>query len=189
AKDGAFANGFYDFRFILWNAEVGGSQVGNILIREDLPVIEGFFTVTLDFGASVLDGNPRYLEVAVRDGSSTGIYTVLSPRQMLTATPYASYAARAPWSGLINVPSGLDDGDDDTLAELACTNNQIAKWNGRAWACAADKDTTYTVGDTTLNLIGNQFSVNTSLIPSPSTCRSVKGKCEDHARIAGIVLR
>lgn len=29
-------------------------------------------------------------------------------------------------------------GGADTLAGLSCNNNEIAKWNGSAWACAAD---------------------------------------------------
>ncbi len=29
-------------------------------------------------------------------------------------------------------------GGFDTLASLSCANNEIAKWNGTAWACAAD---------------------------------------------------
>jgi hypothetical protein len=31
---------------------------------------------------------------------------------------------------------------DDTLSGLSCDEGQIAKWNGSAWACAADVDTT-----------------------------------------------
>ena len=27
---------------------------------------------------------------------------------------------------------------EDTLADLSCSNNQIPKWNGTVWACAAD---------------------------------------------------
>ncbi|NQV12684.1 MAG: hypothetical protein HQ530_00070 [Parcubacteria group bacterium] len=30
--------------------------------------------------------------------------------------------------------------DNDTVASLSCSNNQIAKWNGTAWACAADEN-------------------------------------------------
>jgi hypothetical protein len=31
--------------------------------------------------------------------------------------------------------------DADTLAALGCSTSQVAKWNGTAWACAADLDT------------------------------------------------
>ncbi|MBN1582421.1 MAG: hypothetical protein JXA89_17065 [Anaerolineae bacterium] len=164
AEEGAFANGVYDFRFILYDAEVGGSQAGTIVTQNDLTVIEGLFTVVLDFGPGALNGDARYLEIAVREGSSTGNYTTLSPRQQLAATPYASYAASAPWSGLTNVPSGLNDGDDDSLGELACAGSQVAKWNGTTWICADDDNgITYDAG-TGLSLDGSTFNVVTSVI-------------------------
>ncbi len=42
------------------------------------------------------------------------------------------------WNNLANVPAGLNDGDDDVLGGLSCSNGEIAKWNGSAWACASD---------------------------------------------------
>ena len=48
---GSPANGDYDFQFILYTAEIGGSQVGPVLYGDDVQVIDGFFTVYLDFGA------------------------------------------------------------------------------------------------------------------------------------------
>lgn len=42
-------------------------------------------------------------------------------------------------------------------ASLSCSTNQIAKWNGSAWACAADSNTTYTAG-MGLNLAGTTFN-------------------------------
>ena len=86
---GSPANGSYDFRFILYDDAVGGSQVGGIVTVDDHTVIEGLFTVLLDFGSSAFTGDARYLEVAVRPGASTGDYSILSPRQALTAAPYA----------------------------------------------------------------------------------------------------
>jgi hypothetical protein len=54
-------------------------------------VLGGVFTASVDFGA-VFDGWPRWLEIAVRPGVSVGDFTVLNPRQPLTAAPYALYA-------------------------------------------------------------------------------------------------
>ncbi len=34
--------------------------------------------------------------------------------------------------------------DNDTLRDLSCTTNQLAKWNGSAWSCANDIDTVLT---------------------------------------------
>jgi hypothetical protein len=78
---GAPATGAYDFRFILYNADAGGSQVGTTLTADDVVVTAGAFTVVLDFGSNIFDGQARWLELAVRPGASTGFYTVLSPRQ------------------------------------------------------------------------------------------------------------
>ncbi|MES4792658.1 MAG: hypothetical protein C4321_06410, partial [Chloroflexota bacterium] len=83
---GSPANGTYDLRFILYDAETGGAQVGSIVTKDDVPVANGLFSVELDFGANAFRGDARWLEIAVRPGSSTGAYTVLSPRQPVSPT-------------------------------------------------------------------------------------------------------
>lgn len=82
------ADGEYDFRFTLYDAASDGSQVGSPVTLNDVQVTDGYFTVELDFG-DVFDGTALWLEVEVRPGDSTGSYTPLSPRQPLTAAPYA----------------------------------------------------------------------------------------------------
>lgn len=89
ADGGSPANGSYDFLFSPFDAASGGLQVANSQIREDVAVVDGFFTVTLDFGTGLFEGDARWLEVDVRPGASTGSYTTLSPRTLLTAVPYA----------------------------------------------------------------------------------------------------
>ena len=42
------------------------------------------------------------------------------------------------FADLDNVPAGLDDGDDDTLAGLSCTAGELAGWNGSVWGCVSD---------------------------------------------------
>jgi hypothetical protein len=134
------ANGSYDFIFDLYDSETTGSLVDSIAL-EDQTVVEGLFTVVLDYG-DVFDGTALWLEIRVRPGDSTDAYTTLEPRQGLSATPYASYATKAgevPWGGISQVPLGFeDDIDNDTLGDLICDNNQIAKWNDAAWTCALD---------------------------------------------------
>lgn len=85
---GGPANGAYDFQFILYDAGVDGAQVGPVVTADDVDVSAGRFTVTLDFGP-VFGGDALWLEIAVRAGDSTAAYTILSPRQPLTAAPYA----------------------------------------------------------------------------------------------------
>lgn len=96
---GSPAAGAYDFRFILYDDGVAGSQVGPVATVNDLAVSGGIFTTQLDFGAAAFDGAARWVEVQVRAGASSGSYTVLSPRQPVTATPYALYAKNIPLAG------------------------------------------------------------------------------------------
>jgi hypothetical protein len=86
---GSPANGTYDLQFRLFDALVGGNQVGTTLIREDVTVSGGIFSVTLDFGGMAFPGANRFLEIGVRSGASTGAFTILSPPQAMTSTPYA----------------------------------------------------------------------------------------------------
>ncbi len=156
---GSPADGVYDFRFTLYDAETEGEPVGEPVVVEDQEVTDGYFTMALDFGP-VFDGRALWLEVEVRPGTSTGPYSALLPRQPLTAAPYAQYAAAAPWSGLNDVPEGFADGVDndtqyaagagltlsDTVFSLRqpyrlpqnCANGQIPEWNGMAWTCGND---------------------------------------------------
>ena len=59
--------------------------------------------------------------------------------------------------GSVDLSPYLDDTDTDTLASLSCGLNQIPKWNGSAWACAADVDTDTDTQD--LSLAGNTLSL------------------------------
>src|SRR5688572_23024492 len=61
---GGPANGTYDLRFILFDAESGGAQVGSTVEKADVAVENGLFTTELDFGAPAFDGNARWLEIA-----------------------------------------------------------------------------------------------------------------------------
>jgi hypothetical protein len=83
-----------DLQFSLWDALSDSGQVGSTLTRTSVEIREGLFTVAdLDFGAGAFNGDARWLEVAVQCSGDTS-FTALSPRQALTATPYASYAAQ-----------------------------------------------------------------------------------------------
>ena len=107
-------DGTCDFEFALYDAESSGTQIGS-LTKTSVPVSGGYFTVLLDFGMGNFTGEARWLAISVRCPSGEGTYTLLEPRQPLTAAPYSLYAKTAPWSGLSGVPAGLEDGDNDTL--------------------------------------------------------------------------
>jgi hypothetical protein len=91
------ADGLYDFQFKLYDANVDGTQKGSTVIIDELDVIDGHFALELDFGSGVFDGNDCWLEIGVRQGDlkDPNIYTILSPRQQVTPTPYAIYAKTA----------------------------------------------------------------------------------------------
>ncbi|MCP4212924.1 MAG: hypothetical protein GY764_15810 [Halieaceae bacterium] len=86
--DGNPASGTYDFQFSLFDASVAGSQIGSTVAGDDVAVNEGLFTADLDFGASVFDGQARWLEIEVKRDAD-GSYTTLSPRVALTPSPHA----------------------------------------------------------------------------------------------------
>ena len=128
------AEGLYDFEFEVYDDPDTGSQQGSTVDVNDLDVIDGYFTVQLDFGddPNIFKGDARWLKVAVRPGESSDPrdFVTLSPRQELTPTPYSIYARTAgslkdgiSWSEVSSRPAGLDDGDDDTDTQL--TEGQV----------------------------------------------------------------
>ena len=84
--DGSTANGQYDFKFRLYNSGTFGSQLGNELIRTNVPVTDGVFILNnLDFGATYTN-TTIWLEIDVRQGLLSS-YTTLSPRQRVNSSP------------------------------------------------------------------------------------------------------
>jgi len=134
-EGGAPANGDYDFRFILYSAEIGGSQSGDIVYHEDVPVTNGLFIVSLDFGDEAFAGDVRWLEVAVRAGAGTGAHVTLTPRHELTPTPFALYAKTA----------GSIASEDDPQVGTIDTNS-LAKWDGSALVTSTVTDDGTNVG-------------------------------------------
>jgi hypothetical protein len=109
------ADGQYDFEFRLYADPVLNSfQIGGTVDINDLDVIDGYFTVLLDFGNNAFTGNARWLEVGVRPGDSEDRVTRLSPRHEVTPTPYAIYAENTgndnDWmvsgSNMYSIPTG-----------------------------------------------------------------------------------
>jgi hypothetical protein len=86
---GAPANGAFDFQFNLHDTVADGLPLTAPLVVHDVDVRDGVFTVELDFGTEFFNGTQLWLEIAVREGASVGAFTVLDPRQKLTASPYS----------------------------------------------------------------------------------------------------
>jgi len=94
---GTAANGVYDMQFKLFDAaSVGtGNQLGSTITNGAVAVINGVFTVQLNFGGAAFSGADRFLELSVRPAGTSDPYTVMSPRQQLTSAVYAIRAGTA----------------------------------------------------------------------------------------------
>jgi hypothetical protein len=128
ADAGQPAEGSFDLQFVLHASETGNDPLGQPFLALTTPVTNGLFTVDVDFGAGLFNGDTRWVEIAIRPADSPEGFVTLAPRQPLRATPYALYALEAasaasasvatetPWQGLTSVPEGFADGvDHDTL--------------------------------------------------------------------------
>jgi len=93
------ANGLYDIRAGLYASGSGGALISALYTNSAVPVSNGLFTITLDFG-SLFDGTPYWLQIGVRTNGGGASFTPLSPRQELTPTPYAIFAEGANAAGL-----------------------------------------------------------------------------------------
>jgi hypothetical protein len=93
---GDLVNGSADFQFRLFSSSGGGSQIGSTQNVNNVNLVDGLFTLPLNFGSDAFNGDERYLEIAVRSPADSGSFVILTPRQKLTAAPYAQFSAK-PW--------------------------------------------------------------------------------------------
>lgn len=93
------ANGTYNLEFTLYSTNNGGTPVAGPVTNNDVAVTNGLFTVTIDFGSSVWNGQTNWLEIGVESNGVSG-FTTLTPRQELTPVPYAITAANVLGGGL-----------------------------------------------------------------------------------------
>lgn len=92
---GAPADGHFDMRFTLHDGPTSPTVIAGPVTVAPVEVSNGLFTAQLDFGSGVFSGPARWLEIGVRRYGETNSYVALSPRQQLTATPYAIRALGA----------------------------------------------------------------------------------------------
>jgi hypothetical protein len=143
---GSPANGVYDLQFVLFADPGATITAGPLVCQENVPVVNGRFTVNLDFGP-VFNGQRRYMQIRVRpdtglDCTNSNGFTFLSPLQELTSAPYANYARQA--------------GDAATFAG-----------NSSTFYLNASNLTAGTIGDARL-------SNNVSLLQTPQTFNAAK---------------
>lgn len=154
-EGGSPATGNYDFQFALFNAATGGVQRGSTLARSDVPVTRGAFNVLLDYG-DIFGNEQLYLQINVRPSTSSGAFTALAPRQLITAVPQARYAARANSAASLRLPF-----------VGAVNSNQVALRIDNAGGGAAAQLSANT-GNATLLLYNNGPGVVLSTTSNPS---------------------
>ncbi len=90
--NGIAFTGSAEFQPTLWDAASGGGQVAaHTPASVIVGVTNGLFALPLEFGGTPFaTGAERWLQLEVR--TSIGAFTLLSPRQQLTAAPYAMTA-------------------------------------------------------------------------------------------------
>lgn len=110
------ANGLYDFEFKLFNDPCAGTQQGSTCDINNIDVIDGYFTVELDFGSNVFNDDARWLEIGIWPSASIGSFTTLSSRQEITPIPYSLYAKTAG-----SIPNGVTGSG---------TTNHVVKFTG-----------------------------------------------------------
>lgn len=152
---GTSANGNYDLQCALFDSLSGGAQVGSTQTLNTVAVSNGVFTVSLDFGANAFNGASRFLEISARP-SGSGSFTLLTPRQQITSTPYAvrsltsAAADSVPASG---VPSGSGNYIQNSTSPQAISNFNITG-NGTAGGTLSGNIIN---ASTQLNLQGSRF--------------------------------
>lgn len=87
------ASGLYDVQVELYDAAAGGNNLGNNTITA-VPVTNGLFMISLNFGANPFQGQTLWLDIFVRTNGAA-VWTELSPRQLITPVPYAIQAYTA----------------------------------------------------------------------------------------------
>ncbi len=90
---GVPATGSYDLRFTLYDAVTNGNRASILLTNSAVPVTNGLFSTTLDFGATFA-GTNYWLDIAVCSAAETN-FTTLTPRQPVLPVPYAMFATTA----------------------------------------------------------------------------------------------
>jgi hypothetical protein len=150
------ANGTYDLRFTLFDADTAGTVVAGPISVNDIIVADGLFTATIDFGAGALAGSERWLLVEAK-ATASQTFDALTPRQPLSAVPYALFALSGGTQYSAQSPIALN-GTTFGFSTQGCIAGAAWKYNGATWSCDP-VPVPYTAGSG-LTLTGNQFAVN-----------------------------
>src|SRR5215469_10155959 len=87
-NNGGLGNGTYNLQFSLYTTNIGGTAVAGPVTNSAVVVTNGLFTVIIDFGSSVWNGQTNWLQIGV-ETNNANFFTYLAPRQQVTPTPCA----------------------------------------------------------------------------------------------------
>ena len=138
----------------LWDSEVGGSELSSVVIGY-VNVIDGAYSTSADFGASLFDGRRLWLEPAFKC-SGEADYSAEARREIdpVGYALYSNAAGTVPWSGVTGKPDlggsvPLEPGTGITISSeytaslissyqlpQSCAEGKFAGWNGSTWYCA-----------------------------------------------------
>lgn len=110
---GKSVNDACDVHIGLWDAATNGILVATNSFA-NVDVVDGLFTLALDFGSAAFSGDARWLEISVACPAGVASFETLSPRQPLTAAPYALHA--------LNASGGAGDGHSLDAADGSPVN-------------------------------------------------------------------
>lgn len=137
-QSGSPLDGNANLAFKLFNASSGGTQIGSTITANAYPVLNGVFTIDLNFAGVMFQDEHRWLQVEI-NGIPMGTRIEILP------TPLAGSALALQGRRVsMSVP----------------VNGQVLKWDGNQWAPQNDATgASYSAGNG-LNLAGTEFSVN-----------------------------
>lgn len=88
SQNGTPVDGLRDFRFRVYDAATGGTLLSTVQAF-DVDVVDGAFTVEVDFGIAAWAANiQRWVEIEAGPAGGSQMYEVIG-RQKLTAAPYS----------------------------------------------------------------------------------------------------
>ena len=159
---GVLANGQYDFWFKLYTDPITGTQVGSTASFTALPVSNGLFTVTLDFGA--FTGEARWLDISMHNSTNDPAvgWVWLSPRQQITPAPCATYSSNAGLAATAAVAGTASNVVAGGISAPAIAAGQVVKsLNGLRDAIALVAGT-----NVTITPAGNSLQISASGPPA-----------------------
>ena len=152
---GTMANGNYDLQFSLWDSVSGGNQIGSTQASNVVPVSNGIFSVTLDFGPGAFSGGSRFLEIGAKP-SGAGSYTLLTPRQQLTSTPYAIRSLTS------SAADGLSAGCSGCVTDANISGVAGSKINGAVPVASVPAGSTNYIQNATTQQATSNFNISGS---------------------------